>query len=228
MSDTDSFIEEVTEEVRRDRLFAMFRRYGWIGVLAVLLIVGGAAWNEWRKAQERAAAEDMGDAMLSALEADSAAARAEALAAIDPASPGQAMVADFARAGELAIAGDTDAAIATLQEIAANGEVPAIYRQVAGFRALSLQTDLPPEDRRLQFEAFLAQGGILRLLAEEQIALIEISQDERDAALARLDRILTDAEATSGLRRRATQLIVSLGGDVPQADTAGAAIPAQQ
>jgi hypothetical protein len=26
MSDTDSFIEEVTEEVRRDRLFALLRR----------------------------------------------------------------------------------------------------------------------------------------------------------------------------------------------------------
>ena len=29
MSDTDSFIDEVTEEVRRDALFAQFRRYGW-------------------------------------------------------------------------------------------------------------------------------------------------------------------------------------------------------
>ena len=56
MSDTDSFIDEVTEEVRRDRLFGLMKRYGWIAALAVLLIVGGAAWNEWRKAQDRAAA----------------------------------------------------------------------------------------------------------------------------------------------------------------------------
>ena len=34
MSNPDSFIDEVTEEVRRDRLFAVFRKYGWIGVLA--------------------------------------------------------------------------------------------------------------------------------------------------------------------------------------------------
>ena len=44
MSETDSFIDEVTEEVRRDKLFALFRKYGWIGIAAVLLIVGGAAW----------------------------------------------------------------------------------------------------------------------------------------------------------------------------------------
>ena len=39
MSNPESFIEEVTEEVRRDRLFAAFRKYGWIGVLLVLLTV---------------------------------------------------------------------------------------------------------------------------------------------------------------------------------------------
>ena len=49
MSDTDSFIDEVTEEVRRDRLFLLLRRWGWVGVLAVILIVGGAAFNEIRK-----------------------------------------------------------------------------------------------------------------------------------------------------------------------------------
>ena len=35
LSNHDSFIDEVTEEVRRDRLFAAFRKYGWIGVLLV-------------------------------------------------------------------------------------------------------------------------------------------------------------------------------------------------
>ena len=45
MSDTDSFIDEVNEEVRRDRFYFMLKRYGWIAVLAVILLVGGAAWN---------------------------------------------------------------------------------------------------------------------------------------------------------------------------------------
>ena len=50
MSNPASFIDEVTEEVRRDRLFAAFRKYGWIGLLLVILVVGGAAYNEWSKA----------------------------------------------------------------------------------------------------------------------------------------------------------------------------------
>ena len=228
MSETDSFIEEVTEEVRRDKLFALFRRYGWIGILAVLLIVGGAGWNEWRKAQDRAAAEALGDRMISALESDSALSRAAALGDIPTDGAGQDMLIALARAGELSAAGDTAAAVEALQQVAANGDVPEIYRRLAGFRALVLQTDLPAEERRRQFESFAQAGGILRLLSEEQIALIDIGTGAQDAALDRLGRIVQDAEATTGLRRRASQLIVSLGGEVPQIASSLAETPLDQ
>lgn len=228
MSETDSFIEEVTEEVRRDKLFALFRRYGWIGILAVLLIVGGAGWNEWRKAQDRAAAEALGDRMISALESDSALSRAAALGDIPTEGAGQDMLIALARAGELSAAGDTAAAVEALQQVAANGDVPEIYRRLAGFRALVLQTDLPAEERRRQFESFAQAGGILRLLSEEQIALIDIGTGAQDAALDRLGRIVQDAEATTGLRRRASQLIVSLGGEVPQVASSLAETPLDQ
>ena len=42
MSNSDGFIEEVTEELRRDQMLAKLKKYGWIAVLAVLLIVGGS------------------------------------------------------------------------------------------------------------------------------------------------------------------------------------------
>ena len=94
VSNTDSFIDEVTEEVRRDRLFGVMRRYGWIAVLAILMLVGGAAWNEWRKAQDRAAAQALGDAVLSALAIQDRGARAAALDAI--AAPGAQAAAGIA------------------------------------------------------------------------------------------------------------------------------------
>ena len=39
----DSFIDEVTEDLRRDRLFGVFRRYGWIAIALIVLVVAGAA-----------------------------------------------------------------------------------------------------------------------------------------------------------------------------------------
>ena len=86
MSNTDSFIEEVTEEVKRDRLFKLIKKWWWAAALLVLLLVGGAAFNEWRKAQERQVAQDFGDALLSSL--DGAAGGAE----ITFETPGQAAI----------------------------------------------------------------------------------------------------------------------------------------
>ena len=82
MSDTDSFIDEVTEEVRRDRLFGYFRRYGWIPAVIVFALVGGTAYNEWSKAQVAQVAQARGDALLDALELEDEAEQAAALSAI--------------------------------------------------------------------------------------------------------------------------------------------------
>ncbi|TDK50452.1 tetratricopeptide repeat protein [Antarcticimicrobium luteum] len=213
MSDADSFIEEVTEEVRRDRLFAMFRRYGWIAVVVIVAVVGGAAYNEYRKAQDTAAAQALGDAMLAALESDAAADRAAALADIRAGSPGGEAVLDFMTAAARAEAGEIAAAVADLEDIARNGELPEIYRQIASFKALVLQAGtLPADARRMQFEALASPGAPLRLLAEEQIALIDISEGATEAALDRLQAILQDAEADVVLQQRVRQVIVALGG----------------
>lgn len=213
MSDGDSFIEEVADEVRRDRLYGAMRRYGWIAVVVVLAIVGGAAFNEWRKADAARAAEATGDAMLSALQRQTPEARAEALAGIDAPSPGAAAVAALLRAAELGEAGETAAAADTLASVGGAGDLPDIYARIAAFKALLRQGDaLPVEERRLRYEALAEPGNPLRLLAEEQLALIDAEQGDQEAAIARLEAVREDAEAGAGLRRRATQLIVALGG----------------
>ena len=79
MSDTDSFIEEVSEEVRRDRLYKVLRKYAWVGILAVVTIVGGTAYLEFQKAQARTDAEAVGTAIIKALDISNSEERAEEL-----------------------------------------------------------------------------------------------------------------------------------------------------
>lgn len=221
MSNTDSFIDEVTEEVRRDRLYMLLRRYGWIAALVLTLIIGGVAWIEVRKAQARAEAEALGDAMLAALAVNESAARAGALADITTASPQGAAVLRLMTAAEQVQAGEADAAVATLETLAVDGEVPAIYRQIAQFKALTLQAGTTDAaTRRVAFEALAQPGNPLRLLATEQMALIDIETGDTDAALERYQTILADAELTQDLQQRALQVIVALGGD-PAAGAAG-------
>ncbi|MBV2361277.1 hypothetical protein KUH32_16045 [Thalassococcus sp. CAU 1522] len=213
MSNSDSFIEEVTEEVRRDRLFALMRRYGWIAILAVLLLVGGAAWRELRLAQDRATAQAFGDSLLAALEADDPAQRLTALAGVEADEAAARALRDMLAAAEAQASGDTAAAAALLQGVADDGAVPAIYRQIAQFKALSgASDDLDPATRRAGLQALATPGQPLRALAEEQLAILDIEEGATDAALTRLQALMQDAEATAGLRRRATQLIVALGG----------------
>ncbi|MEP3333443.1 hypothetical protein [Sedimentitalea sp.] len=212
MSDSDSFIEEVTEEVRRDRLFLMFRRYGWIAIAAIVLIVAGAAWNEYSKAQTRAAAESLGDGIIAALAANDPAERAIALSEVETDSAGGEAVVNLLIAAAEVNSGETAGAVARLNQIATNGDLPEIFRQIASFKALTMQTDsMPAAERRVQFEALAQPGAPLRLLAEEQLALIDVSEDEVDAAVVRLQAILDDAEVTSDLQQRVSQLMVALG-----------------
>lgn len=219
MSDTDSFIDEVTEEVRRDRLFKAMRRYGWIAVLAVLGIVGAAAWNEWNKAQQQAKAEEFGDALLSAMESPDGALRADALAEVEAPNPASQAVVDLLAAGQSAEA-DPSSAAERLLALADQSDVDTVYRQIATLKAVTLRNSgLTPDARRTRLEGLALGTGVIRLLAEEQLALIDVELGDTDAALTRFQSLLADAEVTTGLRARASQVIVALGGDLSGADT---------
>lgn len=213
MSDSDSFIDEVAEEVRRDRLYRLVRRYGWIAVLAVLLLVGGAAWYEWQKASARQSAQAFGDAILAALQEPDRAARAEALSEISAPSDGGRAVLTLLTAAEAGEASPEEAA-QMLLSLADSAGVPMVYRQLATLKAVSLPgAGLSVEDRRMRLEGLTQAGGLARLLAAEQLALIDTETGARDAALERLQRIVEDAEATAGMRQRVRQLIVALGAE---------------
>ncbi len=212
MSETDSFIEEVTEEVRRDKLFGYIKRYGWIAILLVLLLVGGAAYNEWSKASARADAEARGDAILAAMEADDSGARAAALAGLEV-TGGTAPVVAMLLSTEAGAAEDGEVAARALRSVADDAGQPVVYRDLAALKLVILTAaDTAPADRIAALQPLAEAGSAFRVLAEEQMALAEIEQGDREAALKRLRALTEDTEASQGLRQRVSQLIVALGG----------------
>jgi hypothetical protein len=213
VSNTESFIEEVTEEVRRDRLYGYLRRYGWIAALLIVLIVAGAGFNEYRRAQAEAKAQALGDAMLAALAENDDAERATALGAIEAESPEGKAILAFLTAGIQAEAGNGEQAADIIASVANTADLPLIYRQVASFKSLIVECDtLDVETRRAGFEALAVPGVSLRVFAEEQLALLDIQANNSNAAIERFRMIIEDAESTPGLQRRALQAIVALGG----------------
>lgn len=220
MSESDSFIEEVTEEVRRDRLYATFRKYGWIGIALVVTIVGGAAWTEWQKASARNAAEAFGDAILAALDSDDAAARVVALEQIgaEKAEPGQAAVLGFIAVDEALKGGDRDGALARLNALAEDTALPDSFRQLAALKAVIMAGDaMEASARDAALERLATPGAPYRVLAMEQQALALVSGGAAEQAITLFRQILEEPDVTPGLRRRVTQMILVLGGDVEAA-----------
>ncbi|WP_439561694.1 hypothetical protein [Roseinatronobacter sp.] len=212
MSNPDSFINEVTEELRRDRMVGYLRRYGWIAVLLVVLVVGGAAWNEWRKASDRASAQAFGDAVLTALENDDSAGRIQALAQID-ATGAQQGVINLLSAGEL-FETDRAAALAALRAASEDDALTDSYRQLAALKYVIAGGDDVPLAERETILAGLAQPGRpFRPLALEQTALLQLEQGNPERTIEILADLLSQSDVSDALERRATQLIIALGGD---------------
>lgn len=217
MSNPDSFIEEVTEEVRRDRLFRLFRKYGWVGVVAILGLVGGTAWTEWSNARDLARAEAFGNALIDALDHGAPEERREALAAIPAAAEQTAVL-------QLILASDSDAdkaaTLAALDKVASDTALAVSYRDLATLRrVLVAGADQPLPERRVALQGIAAPGRPYRVLAEEQLAYLLIEEGKRDDAIAALTNLMQDQEAPASLRARLAQVVTALGGTLPE--TAG-------
>lgn len=222
MHNSDSFIAEVSEAVRRDRVARALRRYGWLIAAVVILLVGGAAVNEWMKLRDARAAAAAGDAMRAALAQADPKARADALAAFAAATPDAAVAARLAEAGTLERTGETEAAAALLATVADDGAVPPLYRSLAALqRVMILDAAMDASERQATLETLAQPGAPFRPLALEQRALMRLETGDREGAVADLQAVLAEPTATEALLGRARQLIIAAGGTIPAVPGAG-------
>jgi len=205
MSDTDGFIAEVTEDVRRDRLFRLFRRFGWIPALVILVLVSGTAYNEWSKSKIAELAQVRGDALRNALDITDELSRNVALNEIATQDLNH-IIEKFIAAGA-----DMESSINFLQEIAANTDQPSFIRDLARLKLTLIPDALTNEDILTVLNDLSAPGGIYRNAAIEILVAYELEQGNVDTALDLLQAHIMDAEASSMQVRRMSELVVALG-----------------
>lgn len=217
MSNNESFIDEVTEEVRRDRLFGLYRKYGWIGLVLILGIVAGTGVNEWMKARDASRAEGFGDALIDALDAGTPQDRRAALAAV-AADGDQAILKSLILSTDPSE--DKPGTLAALDAIAADAAAPVHYRDLAVLRRVIVAgADQPLADRRAALEGIAAAGRPYRALAAEQLAYLLLEEGKTAEAIAALGALTQAEDASTALRSRAEQVITALGGELPAAAT---------
>lgn len=218
MSD-DSFIREVEEELRSDRLRGIWDRFGpFIIGAAVAVVVGTAAWTGYDYySSSRASAS--GDRFLAALNLANDGKADEALAALQKLEAdgygSYPLLARMRAATALEQKGDTAGAVKAFDAVAADTSAPVAIRDMAGIRAAFILVDTGTSDDVAQrAEALSADSNPVRHAAREALGLAAWKDGRLGDAKTLFEEILNDPSAPRGARERSSimvDLIVSSG-----------------
>jgi hypothetical protein len=217
-NDGETFLREVDEELRKERVNKFFTRYGWWVLAGAILILGAVAGAIWWQAHRAAAIGAEGETLieaLSSMEAGNRAAAAPKVAQLTQSRiPGYRAAALFTRANAETAAGNTPAAIATLRSIARDEDLDETYRQAALIRQTSLEFDTLPPRAVIQRLGPLARAGSPWLgSAGELVGAAHLKMNRPDLAGPVFAAIARDDHAPSSIRARAIQMAGSLGVD---------------
>ena len=204
MSENESFIDEVTEEVRRDKLYLLLKKYGWIGVAAIVLVILISIFFELRSNARIAASEERGDFLAEALS--------------DTKENGNELnkeILDFFQADSFITLmfnsrlyeqnSEFDNMKRTFETIANSKAFSSSFKSFAKLKWILLEND----DLNMAEETInqlITPDNPFRLLALEQKVLIKIKQQNWKDAQENLDLIIGDPNISQGLRSRTRYL----------------------
>ncbi|HEY7005532.1 MAG TPA: tetratricopeptide repeat protein [Sphingomicrobium sp.] len=219
---TETFVREVDENLRRDRIRDFFKENTALLIGAVVLFLaasGGAIW--FQQHRENVAEQhveqlaqiykDIGTGKTSKVgqqlddlsNSSSKAVRASAL---------------FTRAAFAVQQNDQKLAITTYKKIGDDGSLPQAYRDAALIRQTALEFDQLQPDQVIARMAPLAKPGSAWFgSAGEMTALALIKQGKKQQAGQLFATIAKDKDAPQSIRDRAIQIAGSLGVDASAA-----------
>ncbi|MGE0594833.1 MAG: tetratricopeptide repeat protein [Hyphomonadaceae bacterium] len=231
-NESDSFIQEVDESLRQDRMLAMGKRYGpyLIGVF-VLIVAAVAGWQFW-EAQQRNAARTQSEAFMAASQlieqGDLAGAKAAFSDLSDQGPRNYRLMARMEHAALLQAEGDLQGAVEEFDQVAEQAE-DSIMRDSAHMRAAYLVADTQDFDAvQTRLRPLIDGGGRISYLAQELLGVEAWEAGELDLARETLENLQLAFDAPETVRRRA-QLALTVIGPAPEAasDAAPAQTPAE-
>lgn len=218
---------EVSEDLRRDRLNRLWARYGlYVIALAVLIVLATAGWRAWlyyEKEQADATAVDYIAAVAKANEGDHKAAIAalDAVAAKGPS--GYTTLARFRAAAETMASGDGEGALKAWQALADDRSLSTELKDLARYRAAMIAVDSEDYDTFSKRVASLTtDGNPWKPYAEELKAISAIKVQKWEDARTALEAITHEMSVPQDVESRAQILMELVTGKIgPKPDAAG-------
>jgi hypothetical protein len=242
MADTnDDILREVKEELRRERMEDIWRRYNGMILGAAALVVLAVAGYEFYETHRISSAEASGAEFQAAeklsddKKKDEADKAFKAIATDGPA--GFAALAKLRLAGAQVKAGKTADAIATYESLAQQSGGDDLLKSFSQLQAASLSmgtADYASLQNRLT--PLMADGEPFAQSARELLGLAAYKAKKFDEARSYLEPILTDSKAPADLQERvkiimgeiaASELAANTPASVPAAAAAKPAEPAK-
>jgi hypothetical protein len=223
----DAFFREVDEELRRDQLTSFGMRYGRIVLIVVVLALAAlGGFLYWQHHRARQAGLDS-EALSGALADYGQGKTGPAKARLDQLAQSPRDVyrasARLTAAAAAAERNDTKAAVQQFAAVAADGDAPAPFRDLALIRQTALEFDtLPPAQVIARLAPLAVAGNPWFGSAGEMVAVSHLKLNQPKQAAPIFAAIARDESAPETLRSRSARIAAVLGIDtVVQRPAAG-------
>jgi hypothetical protein len=218
VADTDSFVQEVTEEVRRDAMFAAWKKYGPFVVGAIAIVILGTAASAWWTNSQLSAKRAAGGAFIEAQSVEAPNDAAEAFLSLSRESEGDYAAMAGLRAGaSFGAAGDVERAVEQYEAVAAMADVDPRLTDLATLRTIMIRADtMEPSAMVDALQPLAMAGEPWRAVALEFTAAAHVRAGETEAAIEALSTLFSDETTTPAVQARAREMIAALGGTAPE------------
>jgi hypothetical protein len=218
----ETFLREVDEDLRRDRLRDFGKTYGnWIiaGVILFLAGSGGSIW--WQQHQvhrSQGQVEELAQVYRDIGTGNVAKSQQQLDKLAGSGSKAVHASALFTGAALALEQNNHKLAIAKYREIAGDGKLAQPYRDVALIRQTALEFDeIKPDEVISRLQPFAKPGNPWFGTAGEMTALAMIKQGKKDEAGRLFAAIAKDRTVPDTIRARSVQIAGSLGVDASSA-----------
>jgi hypothetical protein len=218
----ETFLREVDENLRRDRLNDFFKENAvWLVVLVVVFLAasGGAIWYQQHRVQRSEAEVEQLAQIYKDIGVGNTSKVPQRLEQLSHAgSKGVRATALFTSAAFALQQNDTKTALATYKSVAGDSSLPQPYRDAALIRQTALEFDqLQPQQIISRLEPLTKPGNPWFGSAGEMTALALIKDGKNQQAGQLFAAIAKDKNAPQSMRDRAIQIAGSLGVDASAA-----------
>jgi hypothetical protein len=214
----EAFLQEVDDELRRDQLASVWKRWGrWLVATVLLGLAAFAAFLYWDHQQSVKSGEES-EKLSGAIEAlgsgNTAKAESDFAALATSSNDGFRATSKMAQAGLKLQKGDEKGAATAFGAIAADATLPKPYRDLALIRQTIAQFDtMKSDDVITRLKPLAVTGNPWFGSAGELVAISYMRQNKPDLAGKTFAAIGKDETVPETIRSRAVQMAGVLGVD---------------